>query len=73
MKLIDLDKLYFALVEIKEEFVFDILYYGLDIISIKVLKEYSVFEVKKFFFFDDSFERLKYKICDRYFDFYEFV
>ena len=71
VKLTDLDKLYLALAETKEEPVFDILYYGLDITSIKALKEYSVFEAKKFFFSDDSFERLKHKICDRHFDFHE--
>lgn len=51
VKLTDLDKLYLALAETKEEPAFDILYYGLDITSIKALKEYSVFEAKKFFFF----------------------
>ncbi|XP_068718194.1 uncharacterized protein [Montipora capricornis] len=70
VKLTDLDKLYLALAETKEAPIFDVLYYGLDITSIKVLKEYSFFEAKKWLP-RDSFERLKHKICDKHFDFHE--
>ena len=71
MELTDLDKLYLALAETGHDYAFNTLYYFLNITSIKALKEYKPTGNNNYakFLQPNNINTMKYKICDKDFDF----
>ena len=70
MELTDLDKLYLALAETGQDCVFNMLYYFLNITSIKALKEYNpIGNNYENILQPNDFNTMKYNICDKHFDF----
>ena len=70
MELTDLDKLYLALAETGQDCAFNMLYYFLNITSIKALKEYNPIgnNYKKILQLNDI-NTMKYNVCEKHFDF----
>ena len=69
-ELTDVDKLYLALVETGQDSAVNTLYYFLNITSIKALKEFNPIGNNYGKFLQPSYiNTLKYKICDKHFDF----